>query len=104
MERIETTSIPTSEQTQGTEFNPAKARDSFKPITDWLAQRTPVERLCLWAGLRLHIADTQSNLQRNGLYDGLVGDELIVWAKNTVQGDPEAQVIASYLNGLRDGF
>jgi hypothetical protein len=53
------------------------AASPVKRLTEWLAGRTMAEKVAAVVALRLQSADLQSELQRVGVYDGEIGDDLI---------------------------
>jgi hypothetical protein len=84
----------------------------LKGIVAWLLSRTFDEKLAALALSELVVDDIQTNIQRNGFYDGLIGHDLErTWEADvaqTLEGDEatsgisaESRLVANFIKGLR---
>lgn len=105
---------PKEATVEDSEFRADKAHADFRFVADWLAQRTPTEKLCLWAGIVLLNGDTQQALKDGGAYAGNIGEELYrTWGAEVCRLldhpgadsgiDSQTQAVVAYLTGLQTG-
>jgi hypothetical protein len=84
----------------------------LKGVVAWLLSRTFDEKLAALALSELAVDDIQTNIQRNGFYDGLIGDDLErAWeaeVATALEGDEatsgisaESRLVANFIKGLR---